>query len=198
METRVKERLIGALILIALIVLLVPELLTGPHEERGSGTRDGGAVQTYTIDLTAPASQTAPAASRIQQAPPEPAAAPTDQPTETVSVEAVPEPASAQPAPAKATTQKPPAAVSTASSASGAAESAWAVQLGSFASEANAQRLANELKARGYKAFVSRIDSGSRTRYRVRVGPEQERARAENLAARLRRDGHSAVIVPQP
>ena len=198
METRVKERLIGALILIALIVLLVPELLTGPHEERRSGTRDGAAVQTYTIDLTAPASQTAPAASRIQQAPPEPAAAPADQPTETVRIEAVPEPAPAQPAPEEANSQKPPAAASTASSASGAAESAWAVQLGSFASEANAQRLTNELKAHGYKAFVSRIDSGSRTRYRVRVGPEQERARAENLAARLRHDGHSAVIVSQP
>jgi DedD protein len=198
METRVKERLIGALILIALIVLLVPELLTGPHQEAGSGTRDGGAVQTYTIDLAAPTSQPAPTDSRVQQAAPEPAAAPADQPTETVSVEAVPEPVPAEPAPEKATSQKPPAAASTASSASDTAEAAWAVQLGSFASEANAQRLTNELKAHGYKAFVSRIDSGSRTRYRVRVGPEQERARAENLAARLRRDGHSAVIVSQP
>ena len=59
METRVKERLIGALILIALIVLLVPELLTGPHPARGSGA-NGGAVQTYTIDLAAPSSQAAP------------------------------------------------------------------------------------------------------------------------------------------
>ena len=34
METRVKARLIGALILVALIVLLVPEMLSGPRQNQ--------------------------------------------------------------------------------------------------------------------------------------------------------------------
>jgi DedD protein len=198
METRVKERLIGALILVALIVLLVPELLSGPRQP-GSGTQDAGAVRTYTIDLGAPAKSAAPAPEAV------PAESTPDAPsgTGTVSVELAPEAVDSgsaetptEPAPkSKAPTpsEKPAAAT-----ASDAADSAWAVQLGSFASDDNAERLVKELKGRGYKAFVSQTGSGSRARYRVRVGPEQDRARAENLAERLRHEGRSAVIVPHP
>lgn len=210
MEIRVKERLIGALILVALIVLLVPELLSGPHQQQRSGAQDAGAVQTYTIDLAAPAKSTPAAQAR------EPEAAPEETPPESapgtgvVSVEATPEvtdSGSNQPPTESATSaddqpatkskvptppQKPAAATAT------DADSAWAVQLGSFASDDNAQRLVKELKAGGYKAFVSKTGSGSRARYRVRVGPEQDRARAENLAERLRHEGRSAVIVSHP
>ncbi len=191
METRVKARLIGALILVALIVLLVPEMLSGPRQNQKSPGA-GGAAQTYTIDLTAPTARVAPSAT--DSTPPPPPAAPADDlPTETIHVESTSEPAASQPAEEEqGGTESPPSGggVDTGD------ESAWVVQLGSFASEANAARLVGELKSRGYKAFVSRLGSGSRTRFRVRVGPEQERTRAENLAERLRRDGRQAVVVP--
>jgi DedD protein len=193
METRVKARLIGALILVALIVLLVPEMLSGPRHDQKS-SREGSAAQTYTIDLSAPAVRPAPPAADNAPPPPPPPAPADDLPTETVHVESTLEPAASQlaeePAPDK--TESPPSS----GDAETGDQSAWVVQLGSFASETNAERLAGDLKSRGYKAFVSRLGSGSRIRFRVRVGPEQERARAENLAERLRRDGRQAVVVP--
>jgi DedD protein len=75
--------------------------------------------------------------------------------------------------------------------------SGWAVQLGSFSNAENAERLAAELRKRGYKAYVSRTQSGGQPRLRVRVGPEQERARAEQLAERLRREGRQATVVAE-
>ena len=39
MDSRAKQRLTGAVILVALFVLLVPELLTGPRNARGAGYR---------------------------------------------------------------------------------------------------------------------------------------------------------------
>ena len=54
-ETQVKERLTGAVILVALIVLLVPELLTRPGRRRAAGgapsSADEPAMRSYTIDL---------------------------------------------------------------------------------------------------------------------------------------------------
>jgi DedD protein len=191
METRVKARLIGALILVALIVLLVPEMLSGPRQSQKS-SKEGGAAQTYTIDLSAPTARVAPSATDSPPPAPPPAV-PDDLPTETVHVESTSESEAPQPEePAPGRTESPPSG----SSADSGDESAWVVQLGSFASEDNAERLAGELKSHGYKAFVSRLGSGTRTRFRVRVGPEQERARAENLAERLRRDGRQAVVLP--
>lgn len=76
--------------------------------------------------------------------------------------------------------------------------SAWAVQVGSFASQDNAERLSAELKKRGYRAFVTRLRTKDGTLYRVRVGPEQERERAELLARRLKKDGQAADVVTHP
>ena len=50
MEARVKERLTGAVVLVAIVVLVVPELLSGP---KGSATPPPGS-HTVRIDLTGP------------------------------------------------------------------------------------------------------------------------------------------------
>lgn len=76
--------------------------------------------------------------------------------------------------------------------------SAWAVQVGSFASQDNAERLSEALKKRGYRAFVTRLADNGKVFYRVRVGPEQERERAEQLARRLKKDGQEATLVSHP
>ena len=52
MDSRAKQRLTGAVILVALFVLLVPELLTGPreaHPPADDGSEAG--LREYTIDL---------------------------------------------------------------------------------------------------------------------------------------------------
>jgi cell division septation protein DedD len=59
------------------------------------------------------------------------------------------------------------------------------VQLGSFSSEQNAQRLARDLRSRGFAIEVSRVRSGGNDLHRVRAGPENSRAAAEALKARL-------------
>jgi cell division septation protein DedD len=49
----VKERLTGAIIVVAALVLLVPELLTGPswHQAQPAGTEGNQQLRSYTIDL---------------------------------------------------------------------------------------------------------------------------------------------------
>jgi len=54
MEARAKQRLTGAIILVALFVLLVPELLTGPRDSRPpTETQSDEGLHRYTIDLDA-------------------------------------------------------------------------------------------------------------------------------------------------
>jgi cell division protein FtsN len=77
----------------------------------------------------------------------------------------------------------------------GEGSAALVVQLGSFASRANADRLAHQLKGQGFAASVSQGTSG-RHLYRVRVGPVHDRAAATQLLSKLNAAGHSGSIVP--
>ncbi|MGD0504423.1 MAG: SPOR domain-containing protein [Steroidobacteraceae bacterium] len=54
MERRVKERLIGATVLVALIVLIVPEMLSGPRQPSAPPLTSGmpAATRSLSIDLT--------------------------------------------------------------------------------------------------------------------------------------------------
>ena len=70
------------------------------------------------------------------------------------------------------------------------------VQLGSFASRANAERLARQVRAGGFNVSVSRASAGRRL-FRVRVGPAHDREAASQLAAKLRAAGHDGSIVPK-
>jgi DedD protein len=77
--------------------------------------------------------------------------------------------------------------------------SGWAVQLGSFASRINAQRLVKQLKAKGFSAFVVAGGGSSGKLYRVRVGPQPDRAAAGALASKLRSAGYKGgAVVSQP
>lgn len=63
--------------------------------------------------------------------------------------------------------------------------SGWVVQLASLSSKDNALALRERLRGLGYTAFVEEIKSAQGVLYRVRVGPELERANAESLRNRL-------------
>ena len=77
--------------------------------------------------------------------------------------------------------------------------SGWMVQVGSFASRDNAERLSRDLKAKGFVASVSESRGGGRNLYRVRVGPEADRGAAQAVLARLRARGVTgAAVVPYP
>lgn len=74
----------------------------------------------------------------------------------------------------------------------------WAVQLGSFGNEANAQKLAAELRADGLPAFISQVQSGGKTLHRVRIGPQAERSDSEAIVRRLQASGQVARVVAYP
>ncbi len=65
--------------------------------------------------------------------------------------------------------------------------SAWVVQLGSFSSKVNADKLNLNLRKAGFPAFVEPIKQDGETAYRVRVGPELLRADADKLLAQIRK-----------
>ena len=74
----------------------------------------------------------------------------------------------------------------------------WAVQLGSFADKDNAERLAADLRDKGYAAFLSQLQTDSGALQRVRVGPQKDRESAEAIAAQLAKTGLSSQVVPHP
>jgi cell division septation protein DedD len=71
----------------------------------------------------------------------------------------------------------------------------WWVQLGSFASRDNADRLARQLRTSGFPLEVSRIRAQGKELYRVRAGPVKDRAAAVALQARLAAAGHKSSLV---
>ena len=77
--------------------------------------------------------------------------------------------------------------------------SAWIVQLGSFTEEDNAQSLNEKLRKAGYPAFVEPLKKNGKISYRVRVGPEIRRSEADlllkNLKDKMKLDG---IVVTYP
>jgi DedD protein len=196
MERRVKERLIGASILVVLIVLVVPELLSGPKPVRPPPSLAAAATEplrNVTVDL---ATSKAPTTSELE---PAPTAAPAPAPAPTSAQ--VPAPNAEQTASAGPTEGTPPnvtpAVETSQASPISAPRASWAVQLGSFASRSNADNLTHQLKAQGFSAYILIGGSGSAARYRVRIGPLADRESAERTAVKLKTLGHvSSIIAP--
>ena len=76
---------------------------------------------------------------------------------------------------------------------------AWAVQVGAFKSEDEANKLRDRIKAINVAAFVDRTGSGGDALWRVRAGPFAERKTAESTRATLKqRLQANGIIVTQP
>jgi DedD protein len=193
MDRALKERIIGAAALVIVVVLVVPVFLDGPPEEGEVISEKvplpGQAEQgTKTVVLDRDRSNPVPTNGNSQ------AAETTPQPV-VAKPEPEPEPAAKRPAPDPVVAepkQQPPAV--TESSATGM----WAVQLGSFGNQQNAERLAAELRKQGQAAFLSQVMTTDGQRHRVRIGPQKDRAAAEAVAAELRKAGHDVKVLPHP
>jgi DedD protein len=215
MDRRVKERLIGATILVVLIVLIVPELLSGPKRLPAPLVSASEPVLTrhVTVDLATSKATPAPtqnAASAAAVDPPSVAKTKTARPsaddttaddgggaagapTPDLTPPAAAAPGTATPG-VTAPAVKPGPALETAPS-SPKSSLAWAVQLGSFANKANADKLVRQLKAGGASIYVISSGSGASLRYRVRMGPLADRDAAERALIKLRASGYPATIV---
>ena len=213
MEVRVRERLIGALVLVAVVVLLVPAILKGrapepvdapetapvrriemPIGDQVPAPEEQVLVPEPLMDESEPAS-TSP--DRNAAGPP-----PRTEAQTPVVPQRAPDPAAAA-APANvaappAAKPVPPAAKPEPSGPAVVSGSAWAVQLGAFSNKAKAEQLVAELRKRQFAAFVLEYRASGKVLYRVRVGPEQDRARAEATAARLAKEGFQPVVARHP
>jgi len=197
MDQGLKERLVGAAVLVAIAVWLFPWVLDGPEggaELPASSLQLPSAeepmpMRTQTLKLgdapepSAGSAVTAPPAQHAVE-PPKPAAETPAEPEPEQTVAAathVPERAP----PATAPAPKPDAK----------AVGDWTVQLGSYSDEANAKRMAQRASTYGYKAEVSSYKNGARTMYRVRVGPQATKAASDATASALRAHGVEASVV---
>ncbi|HEY2396469.1 MAG TPA: SPOR domain-containing protein [Rudaea sp.] len=92
-----------------------------------------------------------------------------------------------------------PAADAPASALAAHRAGGWAVQLGAFKSEAEANKLRDRVRGAGIAAFSERSGSGDQALWRVRAGPYADRPGAEtaraSIKAKLQSDG---MIVTQP
>ena len=214
MERALKERIIGAVVLVVFVVLVVPIFLDGPPADGEVVTervllpgQDDQKTQTVILDRdrtdpvpAAHTTQPEQAPTQQDQASAEPAQAGGEQeqaPRQDEAEPAVirrPEPSRLPPKPVP----EPPREEEPAEDAVTSSTGMWAVQLGSFSNKENAERLAADLRKQGYAAFLSQVETGSGTLHRVRIGPQKDRAGAEAIAARLAKAGHEGQVVSHP
>ena len=178
LDKGLRQRMVGALVLVALAVIFLPMLFSREDE-----------LQRVVVD--APVMPQAPAmpsaeldpvsVPQVQDLPQEPvpgaglgAGAPV---VETPAV-AVTEPAAAKPAAAAEVAPVPVSRLD----ANGLAVS-WSVQLASLSSRASAESLQQTLRGKGYNAYIRNVDGMNR----VFVGPVIERAEADRLRDQLTR-----------
>jgi len=193
MDVRIRERLVGALVLVALVVLVIPALLRGPRAPREPAAEEAG---TGSVEIVLDGAGEALQAERLVPEP-EPTHGKPGAPAAVLPQAAMPPAAApvASPGPGAAPDASP-AALPVASTS--VPQPAWAVQLGAFSTRSKADRLVAKLRARGYSAFVLEYRADGQLLHRVRVGPEQDRARAAAIAERLRNDGFQPVVAPHP
>lgn len=199
MDPQLRQRLLGACVLVALAVLLVPVLLDGGYRETALNRRDLGpmpaddfpeqatgpsddvlAAIDAGLDATAEEGAAAPDAAEAARPPGSVAGtaptAPPDQPRASAAQPSV----SAPPAKARAATADAPAAPRAL-----APEARWAVQIAAFSAREKAEALVKRLLAAGYKAYILEAREAGGTLYRVRAGPLPERGAALALRDRL-------------
>ncbi len=200
MDNQLKHRLTGATILVLLIVLLVPEMLSGPQPAVTPAMLPAGArtedVPIRSFDINVSERESAPAqAADPAAAAPTPAARPVPQAATATR------PAGEAPASSVAPTSPPSSTPSPRPAVApprGGVTGTYFVQLGSFSARNSASNLAARLKSSGFSATVTPVTAGGRTLHRVRVGPVGDRAAGEALAKRLRAAGHVGSVVSGP
>jgi DedD protein len=209
MDLSLKQRLLGAAVLIALAVIFVPMFMSGSAPQKSAEMETSSlaippapdrefdkrvlSVDPAATNPTAPAAADAgkPAADSAATGPKQVTSTPAAAVTPAATTQQVPTPAVTPPKPAPvAEAPKPvePARLVPGQAASGR----YYVNLGVYATARNAQDLVANLKKGGFAASTEAADYQGKPAERVRVGPFADRAAAE--ATRLRiKQAHPAV-----
>jgi DedD protein len=179
-----KRRLVGATVLVSLVVIFVPMLLD-----------DDPVIETGIYKTNIPpmperdySSRVIPSADEKLATPPaerRPEIVPLKRPTQTTGSEkpvTTPAPVVSQ----DKVVEKPVADSPAVEPRVGL--TAWVVQVGSFSSRENAEKLVSQIRAMKYAAFMEQADVDGKTLFRVKVGPEIDRKLAEKMLASLNKD----------
>ncbi|TDF85598.1 SPOR domain-containing protein [Pseudomonas sp. H9] len=200
----VKQRMVGALVLVALAVIFLPMLFSREDEMRQVRVEAPEApaapvmpqvqvepvavpepqvlpeenpviVDESTAPVQAPSTPIAPAPAAL------PVPVPSPTPAPTVAAKPVTPPPAAKPE-AKPEVKPAPAVASAAKPAAGKIDAnglpvSWSVQLASLSNRAGAENLQKTLRSQGYNAYIRSAGGMNR----VYVGPLIERAEAERL-----------------
>jgi len=174
MEQKLKERLVGAAVLVAIAVIFIPIIFTdSPETEVISGSNIPVKPETNFNSRIVP----------VIESDDKDSSAPIAQKDDGLIIEQ------------KVVAEKVISAKETNAEKISKTEidvkatvgvSAWIVQLGSFTDEDNAQSLNKKLREAGYPAFVEPLKRNGKTSYRVRVGPEIKRSEADKLLKKLK------------
>jgi len=199
-----KQRMVGALVLIAIAVIFLPMLFSRQDEARhvqvdAPAAPQAPAVAQIKVDpVSVPEQQPLPqepvptdeelahpSQPAVNQQPPSMpiAPAPSKPVASAPAAKATPAPAPAKPAPAPAAQAPAPAATAADPNrvdANGLSIS-WAVKVASLSNRANADNLQKTLRTQGYNAYIRTSDGVNR----VFVGPLIERAEADRLRDQL-------------
>lgn len=192
-----KQRIIGALVLVSLAVIFVPMLFDEPHTERTSTTINipeeppFPEVEAPESAMPAPPAESSgqsdePGYRILEEAPPETStAAPeqvtapesdtsgepaqTEQPVAETSESAAGE--TAAPEPAETASNEAESTETESAEYQRSLEGAWVVQLGSFGNADNARRLRDRVREKGYGSHLQQVTQGDTTFTRVFSGP---------------------------
>ncbi|WP_369976631.1 SPOR domain-containing protein [Xanthomonas bundabergensis] len=187
MDTVLKQRLIGALVLVALAVIFLPMLVKGPAPDSGVANVPlkapdapaDGQFQTRELPLVTPGDAPSGGAVGMASAP---AATP-------APVQDNPDAADlATPAAAGSAAQPLPPTV---------AAGNYAVNFGAYSTQADADAVIARLKQAQLPGFREAATIGGRQAWRVRIGPYADRAQAESVrlqAVKVRNDVNAQVV----
>ncbi|AGI25200.1 hypothetical protein H681_16660 [Pseudomonas sp. ATCC 13867] len=187
LDKGLKQRVVGALVLLALAIIFLPMLFTREDEMRQVVVEAPvmpkppamPSVEVQPTEVPEPQAEEADAAPQPEVAP-VPAA-----PIASLPAQSAPaQPAAPAPKPAAPAPQPAPAQASTAPAQRLDASNlpvSWSVQLASLSNRARADELQKSLRSQGYNAYVRSFDGMNR----VFVGPVVERAEADRLRDQL-------------
>ncbi len=216
MEPALKQRMMGAAVLVALAIIFLPMVFDGPAPPAPSAgslpltvpEAPDRPLQTREIPLTLPARAPAPTPA---------ATAPPDDSGKLATVDVAVVPRTEVPDPSPSTVAAVPEEVATVASSSSSAAalptptpspietptttpteapaptepapsgSRFVINLGSYANAANAKALESSLKQAGVPVYVEPIDLDGKPASRLRAGPYPSRAAAESAIAGVRR-----------
>lgn len=188
MESGLKQRIIGALVLVVAAVIFLPMLLSGQDETERVQVQVPAEPVMEDADIAPAVPPTLPEPAPVPEIPepglpPLPTPAEPDEPEEQLAI-ITPTPAPAEPVAPTA----PPAS-------SAAPAGSWVVQQASFSSVENAERFRQTLSGQGYNAYTRSGQVDGKTIVRVYIGPLNTREAAARVRDELQRRHESKGLI---